>query len=254
MGYDNFLLGEYEEAEQCHRQSLAFFKAVGDQFGMVLALGGLGLAAWGQGGVGLNQAKQLMEESLALCREVGPLEQISSRLIFLGDIAISMERYEEAQSYFEENLDLAKQFGFKAKVPWSLIGLSEAALGMGDFQAARDCLLEALASEAANIPPFSLGVLAKAWAMYLKKQADWAGATSGPEALANLEQKKQAVEILSLVMAHPATWQVHKDRVAPLLAELEAELPPEVFAAAQGRGKARDLWATAEELLEKLKE
>ena len=31
-------------------------------------------------------------------------------------------------------------------------------------------------------------------------------------------------------------------------------LPPDVVAAAQQRGRARDLWATAEELLEELSE
>jgi hypothetical protein len=37
-------------------------------------------------------------------------------------------------------------------------------------------------------------------------------------------------------------------------AALAATLTPEVVAAAQKRGRARDLWATAEELLEELQD
>jgi hypothetical protein len=40
--------------------------------------------------------------------------------------------------------------------------------------------------------------------------------------------------------------------VAPLIAELEVELAPDIFAAAQERGKARDLDATVREALAEL--
>jgi hypothetical protein len=43
---------------------------------------------------------------------------------------------------------------------------------------------------------------------------------------------------LSLVLNHPATVQLYKDKAARLLAELEAELPPEVVVAAWGQGQA----------------
>jgi len=43
-----------------------------------------------------------------------------------------------------------------------------------------------------------------------------------------------------------------KDRAAPLVAELEAELLPEVVAAAWARGQVRDLEATVAELLAEL--
>jgi hypothetical protein len=56
----------------------------------------------------------------------------------------------------------------------------------------------------------------------------------------------------ALVLRHPATWQWTKDRVAPLIAELEVELAPDIFAAAQERGKARDLDATVRESLAEL--
>ena len=51
------------------------------------------------------------------------------------------------------------------------------------------------------------------------------------------------------MLQHSASWQWAKDRAAPLVAELEAELPPDVWAAAWERGQASDLEATVAELL-----
>jgi hypothetical protein len=45
-----------------------------------------------------------------------------------------------------------------------------------------------------------------------------------------------------------------KDQAAPLVAELEAELPPDAVAAAWERGRSRDLDATVQELLLELAE
>jgi hypothetical protein len=60
---------------------------------------------------------------------------------------------------------------------------------------------------------------------------------------------EQASELLALVFHHPATWQWAKDRAAPLVAELEAKLSPDALAAAQERGRTRDLETTVAELL-----
>jgi hypothetical protein len=56
-----------------------------------------------------------------------------------------------------------------------------------------------------------------------------------------------------LVLHYPASVQWTKDRAAPLVAELEAELPPDIVTAALERGRARDLDATVTELLVELK-
>lgn len=53
-----------------------------------------------------------------------------------------------------------------------------------------------------------------------------------------------ALELLALVPHHPVSWLWAKDRVAPLIAELEAELSPDVVAAAWERVRARDLEST----------
>jgi predicted ATPase/DNA-binding SARP family transcriptional activator len=247
LGYNAFLLGEYTRSEQYYQESAALFKEIGDRYGMALAVGGLSLVAWGYGGARLNEAKQLMEEALTMFREIGHRYQIEICLAFLGHISNSMGRYEEAQRYLQEAWDEAKRINPTFTMAWFLGGLSEAALGLGDLQAARHYLLEALENKI--VPPTFLALVS--WAMLLMKEADLpaAGVAAGQEAPPNHEQKQQAVEILSLVLSHPATWQVDKGKADRLLAGLKTELPPEVFAAARARGQAKTVDAVVEEIL-----
>jgi tetratricopeptide (TPR) repeat protein len=226
---------------------------------MAMAVGGLGLVAWGRGGARLSEAKQFFEESLALCREIGHQSHVQIRLALLGHVSNSMGSYEEASSYFQEAWDLAQQLGKKAEVSWLASGLGEATLGLGNLGAARRYLLEAL--ETPRVP-IALEALVN-WATLLKKEADLrngsvvlpatgvaAGdATNGTRpavtGVANQgvptdhEQKQQAVEILSLVLNQPATIQRYKDKAMRLLAELAAELPMEVMVAAQEQGRTK---------------
>ena len=65
-------------------------------------------------------------------------------------------------------------------------------------------------------------------------------------------EKERALELLALVLHHPISWQWAKDRAAPLVAQLEAELSPDVAAAAWERGRASDLEETVAELLDEL--
>jgi hypothetical protein len=70
--------------------------------------------------------------------------------------------------------------------------------------------------------------------------------------LARQGDKERALELLALVLSHRISWQMARDQAAPLIAELEAELSPEVVAAAWARGRSRDLDATVRELLVEL--
>ena len=59
----------------------------------------------------------------------------------------------------------------------------------------------------------------------------------------------RAAELLAFVVAHPATAHRVRQPTARLLAELEAELPAEQFAAAAARGRARELDEVVAELI-----
>jgi hypothetical protein len=73
--------------------------------------------------------------------------------------------------------------------------------------------------------------------------------------LADAGQAERAVEIFALASRYDyvANSRWFEDVIGNHIAAAAATLPPEVVAAAQERGKARDLWETAQELLEDLK-
>jgi hypothetical protein len=108
-----------------------------------------------------------------------------------------------------------------------------AVLGAGDHQAARRSFSRVLqlASEAKRLP------------LLLEAIAGFG------YVLARTGEPERAVELLALVLDHPASTQECKDRAARLQAELTTELPPELVRKAQERGRARDLDETVAELL-----
>ncbi|MCI0529446.1 MAG: hypothetical protein L0Y56_18560, partial [Nitrospira sp.] len=193
----------------------------------------------------LAEAKRLTGESLAICREIGYQSQVACRLFIVGDVINSLGEYQEAQPYGQEALAIARDMDY----PYGIIGtfnnLGEAACGLRDFQAARQYLYEGLrAGMNARLFAWVSRVLVS-WATLLTKE----GTFPVEDSPAGREKKEQAVELLTLALHHPATWQIHKDKAVYLLAELEAELPPEVVAAAQERGKARQLEEVVAEIL-----
>jgi hypothetical protein len=68
--------------------------------------------------------------------------------------------------------------------------------------------------------------------------------------MAEQGQAERAVEIYALASRYPyvANSRWYEDLVGQRIAAVAATLPPEVVAAAQERGRARDLWTTVEEL------
>ena len=66
---------------------------------------------------------------------------------------------------------------------------------------------------------------------------------------------ERAVELYALASryAHVANSRWYEDVAGKHIAAIAATLPPDVVAAAQERGKTRDLWETAAELLQELK-
>jgi hypothetical protein len=75
----------------------------------------------------------------------------------------------------------------------------------------------------------------------------------GPVRLfAHRGEAARAVELAALAMDHPSSIQETKDKASALLDELRGDLAPDLFAAAEERGRVRDLDATVEELLAEL--
>ncbi len=244
LGTVAFWLGEYTESEQYYRESLALFKEIGNRFGMAKGLGGLGLVALGTGAK-LAEAKSLLEEGLTIVREIGHRNLSASHLAIKGYITVRLEEYQEAQGYFQEGLTISKELDFPGGMALNLIGLGRINLRQENFQAAREYLHQALQTAMKfQLLPWVMQALGYLVALMAKE-----GDLSIAGNTIKQRKKKQALELLAFILQHRATWQISKDQAAQYLADLEAELPPEVVAKARERGKTKTLAEVVAEIL-----
>jgi predicted ATPase/DNA-binding SARP family transcriptional activator len=234
LGYANWILGEYGEAKQLHQESLALYRELGDQRGIARSLDSLSIDA--AGSEEHEEAKQLREESLAIHKGIGYARGIIFALGDLGSIANRRGKHAEAIELAQDGLALSKRIDDKFGIAWSFRVLGSAACGLGNLQGAREYFFQALEMSAAfRLIPLVLRTVVGIAAL-----------------LAAEGDRERALELLALILHHSVSWQVTKDKASRLIAGLEAELLPEVVAAAQKRGRARDLDATVAELLHEL--
>jgi tetratricopeptide (TPR) repeat protein len=231
LGYTNRFLGEYGVAEQQHEESLALYKEINDSWGMVHARNGLAMDHCGLGKYG--EAKRLFQANLRFCREGGHPRGMAQALVGLAEIANALGEHGEAIQLAQESLGLCEKFNPQYLIGWNLKTLGDAESGLGDFHLAKKYYYRALET-ALSIPDAFLAPLALVGMASL---------------LAAEGKKERTLELLTLVLHHPASWQSTRDQANALIAELAAELPPEAVAAAQERGRARNLKATVTELL-----
>jgi tetratricopeptide (TPR) repeat protein len=183
-----------------------------------------------------EEAKRLWQEGLAIYREIGDPWGAADVLGNSGELANVLGEYAEAIQLAQESLALHKRHDNQHGMAWCFRVLGNAVCGLGDIPGARRYFHQALEMDiSVQRIPFVLLALVGIAAL-----------------LAAEGERERALKLLALVIHHPVSLQWAKDRAAPLVAQLEAELPPDVVAAAQERGRARDLDATVKELLAEL--
>jgi tetratricopeptide (TPR) repeat protein len=234
LGYIAWVLGEYMLAKQLHQESLVLHREAGDQRGVAYSLNCLagdvaGLAEYGE-------AKQIWEESLVIFQEIGHLWGIQTVVGNLGELANFLGEYAEAIQLAQECLTISRKIDERSGIAWALRILGNATLELGDLPGAKRYLHQALEV-----------ITTVGQTLYIPLNLVGIGAL-----LAREGEQERSLEVLSLVLHHPMSWQWAKDKASPLVAELEAELSPDAVAAAQERGRARDLEATVAELLDDL--
>jgi tetratricopeptide (TPR) repeat protein len=235
LGYIAWLLGEYGEAEQLYRESLTLSSEVGDQRGIADALNCLALA--GGGLEEHEQAKRMWLESLTIFKEISDPLGEETVLGNLAEFANYQGEYAEAIQLAQECLTISRKIDEPSGIAWALSVLGDAACGLRDLPGAKRYHHQALQVVATIRQPF-----------YIPRHLVGIAALLAAEG-----ESERALELLAMFSHHPTTWYWMKHyRAKPLVAALEAELPPEVFAAAWERGRTRDLDATVAELLDEL--
>jgi tetratricopeptide (TPR) repeat protein len=158
----------------------------------------------------------------------------------LGCVALAEEAYAEAQQLFRESAAIYREVGKRDELGLALFGLGCAARGLGDLRQARQHLHEVL-----RIATETRGFIIHTEAL-----------PAIALLLADQREKEQAVELYALASRYPfvANSRWFEDVAGKHIAAVATTLPPEVVAAAQERGRARDLDATVAELLVELGE
>jgi hypothetical protein len=175
--------------------------------------------------------------SLEFSRSSGNPKEIAYDLLGLGDVALHSGQSVEAQGYFRDGLALSQQIGYRRGMMRALVGLGDAvALDPAAAPAAGEAYVfyrEALQT--------ALAIRAVPWVLAAVVGIAARQAQSG-EPIA-------AVELLTLVVYHPACNHRTHERAARLLSRLEAELPAAGVAEAEDRGRRRQLDEAVAELL-----
>jgi tetratricopeptide (TPR) repeat protein len=83
-----------------------------------------------------RQAREFLEESQSIAREIGNQERLGAALLLLGRVSIAQDDRVAARSYLMESLALARSSGNKRGVSGALHSLADIQLGEGDVQAA----------------------------------------------------------------------------------------------------------------------
>jgi DNA-binding SARP family transcriptional activator/predicted ATPase len=235
LGSDLQLLGKLTQAHSCLEESVAIYRDLGfGGHGSSLSLLVLGSVDTALGRY--QEARASAQAALALARERGYRLGIGNAFLLLGRLAIVEGEYVQAQQLFQQSCSILEG---SAMYAWVLSGLGFVARGLGQPDRARQHLCKALllASEVGDLVAtlLALGSIALL--------------------LVDEGQVERAVELYALVdsrFPYVANAQWAEDVAGRHIAAAAKALPPDVVAAAQERGRARDLEATVKELLAEL--
>ena len=229
----NILLvqGEPARTEALLRDS----PAIHSNFGMVSCLS-TALLGRAQAQIGrYAKARELELAALALARESGYGPHTGLCCWLLGYVAVAEGDHAEAQRWLEESVTTFRANDLAQELSWALVTLAFAERGQKQNCQARQHLVEALAVHAEVGTPVTDAMVFAAAALLLLDE----------------REVERAAELYALAKRHPivANSQWFEDVAGVHIATAAETLPPDVVAAAQERGRARDLEATVKELL-----
>lgn len=271
--------GNVKKGELFQRDSIALLKAIGDVAGQISAQRLFADYTLVHSKGEFAEASKILEEVLLNCKNIGKTNTLTHILRTLGTSKVNSGRYEEGRSDWEESYKLAMAIGDLTSMGWAQCALGCLDLAEGDFAKAKNKLhhvltehKDTLQQDTRAISLVGLGVVAchtgdlklaqryvvKALRYLIEIRTEFCLVFVLPISLYLLIKQKRyedAVEIfVGLTARFPfvAKSQAIEDIVGCHISKAAASLPPEVVAAAQARGRARDPWETTRELLAEL--
>ncbi|HLO31444.1 MAG TPA: tetratricopeptide repeat protein, partial [Anaerolineales bacterium] len=157
-----------------------------------------------------DEARAALEESVTLNSSVGDRWGLAFAYRGLGLIAQAQGEHIQAVEIFRKSLDMLNELAARPDVARLLAEMSRSVFALGDEAEAE-----------------------RGWRESLRIANETRAAWVALEALVGIaslkvkrEKTEQALELLLLVLNHPASIQETKDRAARLRAQLEAQLTP----------------------------
>jgi len=242
FAYNSFCLNAYflnliaEEIDAVNKM-LEIAAVIDDQWLSAFTLFGASMAALLQDDYA--EAQQLADLYLSLSEEVGDVISSTIPLIILGHVALAHDEYEDARGYYLRCLNISEQVGFHYSIQTASKYLGKVAVSNGNLKEAEYYLMKSL--KISKEIGFVRDIINLLYEFARLRTAEG--------------ELEQAVEMLGLVLQHPARHQTRwlegsiSHSAKSLLAELESRLSPGTFAAALERGQALDLDVLVADLL-----
>jgi DNA-binding SARP family transcriptional activator/predicted ATPase len=230
----------WRRSREAYARALAICRRIGDGRGEAIVL--MGQAGRLQTEGRYAEAMSLCKESLTLFRGLDVRHWVLEILRQSGNVALTAGDYGEARAHYLEDLDKAQLWGSRTETQYALCGLGDIAMATG------------APHKAAELYRRAVQEAIEGWGFSGTERI----MLSAAKLSAQRGQRARAAELLALAyhivaMYAPYSWeQVGLAGGRELEGVLQEALSPEVYAAAQERGRARDMKETLRELLAEL--
>jgi tetratricopeptide (TPR) repeat protein len=237
LGFIHYRQQELDEMRVYFEEAHAISRALGANWGLARSLSNLGLAAASSGDYA--KARPYFQEALALWRTLGVQSGASTVLTNWGLYAWKVGDYAEAKAMLQESLVIAREAGNSLWIANCLNNLGHSTAALEQYDEAASYYREALTLMRGRDIRIFPAVFHEA-IIGLANITAKTGDTSAQE---------QAVEWLAMVSHHPLLQPDIAPIAAQYLDELRTELQPDVYAAAEARGKQHSLEDVVNQLL-----
>ncbi|MFN2134496.1 MAG: tetratricopeptide repeat protein [Candidatus Promineifilaceae bacterium] len=266
--------GEYKEAERLHRQGLHLHKKLQNRYLECLSLNALSFAQSWAGN--FLQARENASLGLEIDRDAGNIPNLW-RFIALAQASLHLGHFEEAAALAEACLELAQQRDHPIEKGVALMLLGAVNFVERNLDASADKLEESAYLMASlryvyqALPRANLALVARAQGDHKTAHQQLQSALRSGIAVRSTTPIMYCLPVAALLAAdngnpgrvvtlyslaqqygHIANSRWFAVAACRELEQVRASLPAEVSAAAEARGRALDVWQTAETLLAEL--
>jgi predicted ATPase/Tfp pilus assembly protein PilF len=265
------LTGDYARAVELFSEGREKATAVGDAWfaAICLSLQGNVARLTGQS----ENEHERLQSAVAEWRLIGDPRFTAFGLNFLGQSALALGRYDEARAALEESVALNISVGARWNLGHAYQGLGAVAQAQGKHRQAVDMFRQGVATftelggrfyAAQGLAEMGRSVFAmgndteagRVWREALRIATEIHGTPVALEALVGLASLRArqgdleyALELLLIVLNHPASVQETRERADQLRAEMEAQLTSQQVEAAKARAQGKTLEAAVDEIL-----